>query len=340
LTIVSPLVGSPAYRAGLLAGDRIVEIDGTSTEGITIDEAIKRLKGPVDSTVTIGVVHPGAREPEDVVLKREMVHVATVLGDRRNADDSWNYLVDPEHRIGYIRITAFSRETARELRDVLERLVAEKVAGLVVDVRFNPGGLLTSAIEASDLFIDEGTIVSTEGRNVKSHVWKARRDHTFRGFPVAVLVNRYSASASEILAACLQDHKRAVVVGERTWGKGSVQNVVELNGGRSALKLTTASYLRPSGKNIHRMPGAGEDDPWGVLPDDGFEVRLSPQEIRLLSQLQYDRNIVRRGELSDGDDAENDENTDSEADDGESDFVDRQLQKAVEHLVAQLSAED
>jgi carboxyl-terminal processing protease len=142
------------------------------------------------------------------------------------------------------------------------------------------------------------------------------------------------------LAACLQDHKRAVVVGERTWGKGSVQNVVELNGGRSALKLTTASYLRPSGKNIHRMPGAGEDDPWGVLPDDGFEVRLSPQEIRLLSQLQYDRNIVRRGELSDGDDAENDENTDSEADDGESDFVDRQLQKAVEHLVAQLSAED
>ena len=120
-------------------------------------------------------------------------------------------------------------------------------------MRYNPGGLLSSAVEMSDMFISSGVIVSTEGRNTKKRVWKAVRADTFQGFPMVVLVNKYSASASEIVAACLQDHGRAVVIGTRTWGKGSVQNVVELEDGKSALKLTTASYQRPSGKNIHRF---------------------------------------------------------------------------------------
>src|SRR5262249_25416853 len=155
------------------------------------------------------------------------IHVDTVLGDHRKADDSWDFLVDPEKRIGYIRLTAFSRDTAAELRKALESLETRKLRGLILDLRFNPGGLLTSAIEVADLFIADGRIVSTKGRNTDERVWDAVKPGTFEGFPMVVLVNHYSASASEIVAACLQDHSRAVVIGERSWGKGSVQNVIE-----------------------------------------------------------------------------------------------------------------
>ena len=158
-----------------------------------------------------------------------------------------------------MRVTAFSRDTAAELQRVLTQLQAEKLRGLILDLRFDPGGLLSAAIEVSDLFISEGRIVSTKGRNSsRTRLGRPPAKARFEGFPMVVLVNRYSASASEIVAACLQDHKRAVVVGERTWGKGSVQNVIELEDGHSALKLTTASYRRPSGKNIHRFPDAKE----------------------------------------------------------------------------------
>ena len=210
-----------------------------------------------------------------MTITREWVHVETVLGDRRKSDDSWDFMLDHDKHIGYIRLTAFSRDTAQDLKKALVELRKEGLKGLILDLRFNPGGLLNSAIEVSDLFIAKGRIVSTKGRNTPERVWDAQKEGTFEGFPMAVLVNHYSASASEIVSACLQDHKRAAVIGERTWGKGSVQNVIELEGGKSALKLTTASYHRPSGKNIHRFPDAKETDEWGVMPDAGYEVRLS-----------------------------------------------------------------
>ena len=160
-------------------------------------------------------------------------------------------------------------------------------------MRFDPGGLLSAAIEVSDLFVSEGRIVSTKGRNSPERTWDAHKEGTFEGFPMVVLVNRYSASASEIVAACLQDHKRAVVIGERTWGKGSVQNVIELEDGRSALKLTTASYRRPNGKNIHRFPDAKDTDEWGVMPDAGFEIKLSDSEMFALIQDRRARDILQ-----------------------------------------------
>jgi carboxyl-terminal processing protease len=292
LKIVTPLVGSPAYRAGLHAGDRITEIEGESTEGLSIDEAVKKLKGEIGSQVRLAVQSPG-QPPRPVTLTREMVHLETVLGDVRSDDDQWNYLIDAGEKIAYIRLTGFSRDTAAELRQTLCKLKNDGMRGLILDLRFNPGGLLSSAIEVSDLFVSEGTIVSTEGRNTEPRVWKAHAEDTFEGFPLAVLVNRFSASSSEIVAACLQDHKRAVILGERTWGKGSVQNVVELEGGRSALKLTTASYKRPSGKNIHRFPQASEKDEWGVVPDEGFALRLSDDELEQLIEYRRQRDVVR-----------------------------------------------
>ncbi len=209
LKVISPLAGTPAYRAGVLAGDTILEIDGKSTEGMAIEDAVRMLKGPEGTEVTLTVVHPGRSKPEKITLTREMIHVETVLGEHRKPDDSWDYLLDADQRIGYIRVTGFSRDTAKDLRAALDELKQAGMKGLVLDLRFNPGGLLTSAIEVSDMFVAEGRIVSTTGRNTPERTWNAHKEGTLDGFPMAVLVNRFSASASEIVAGCLQDHGRA-----------------------------------------------------------------------------------------------------------------------------------
>ncbi len=293
LKILSPLVDTPAYRAGLQAGDLILEINGKSTDSMTMDEAVSQLKGDAGSEVNLSVIHPGKTDPETVKIKREVIHIATVLGDHRGPDNTWVYMLDDAKKIGYIRITAFSHDTPRELREALTQLKNQNIRALILDLRFNPGGLLPAAIEVCDMFVSEGRIVSTKGRNTKQRVWDAHKEGTFEGFDVTVLVNRYSASASEIVAACLQDHKRAVVIGERTWGKGSVQNVIELEGGASALKLTTASYVRPNGKNIHRFPDSTEKDEWGVMPDDGYRLRMTNQEMTALLKNRRQRDIVQ-----------------------------------------------
>lgn len=294
LMVISPIVGTPAYRAGIQAGDWITAIDGKSTRDITIDEAVKRMKGRLGTKVEVTVVHARNNESETLTLERDTVRVETVLGDRRKTDDSWDYFLDREKKIGYVRITTFGRHTTQEVRKAIKQLADDGVRGLVIDLRFNPGGLLTSAIEISDLFVSQGRIVSTVGRNIPEQVVYAKEEGTYADFPIAILVNRFSASASEIVAACLQDHERAVVVGERTWGKGSVQNIIELEGGRSALKLTTAGYQRPNGRNIHRFEGATEEDDWGVKPNSDYEVKLSDADLRDWLEMRQKRDIVRQ----------------------------------------------
>ena len=292
LMIISPLVGSPAYRAGVQAGDRIVKINGESTKGFRIDEAVRRLKGKEGTSVEMTIIHAGETKQHTVKLTREVIQLQTVMGDTRKDDDSWDFMLDHERKIGYIRLTSFGRRTSNDMRKALNELAQQNVQGLVLDLRFNPGGLLSSAIEICDMFISEGRIVSTAGRNSRERKWDAHKKGTFEGFPMAVLVNRYSASASEIVAACLQDHKRAIVVGGRSFGKGSVQNVIRLEGGKSALKLTTAGYMRPSGKNIHRFSGAKDSDEWGVTPSEGFALRLDDADMALLSRIRRERDIV------------------------------------------------
>lgn len=292
LRVISPLVGTPAYNAGLLAGDVITEIEGISTEGITLDGAVQQIKGEIGTSVTLTIRHIHSGQEETVSIRREIIQIETVMGDRRREDDTWEFMLDDQRKIGYVRLTAFSRTTASDLRQSLEYLVKNECRGLVLDLRFNPGGLLNSAVDICDLFLADGEIVSTSGRNIRDRSWKAHSPGTFEKMELAILVNRYSASASEIVSACLQDHKRAVIVGERTWGKGSVQNVIELERGRSALKLTTASYRRPNGENIHRFPGSKETDQWGVRPDDGFEVRLNPSETSEFLAYRRERDIL------------------------------------------------
>jgi carboxyl-terminal processing protease len=324
LTIVSPLYGTPAYRAGLRGGDKITHIEGLSTQDISIGEAIRRMKGKIGTSLKITVAHAGSDKEEPVELKRELIRVDTILGERRKADDRWDFFLDDDEKLGYIRISSFSRHTADDLRQALGDLVRAGMRGLVLDLRFNPGGLLTAAIEVSDLFVAEGRIVSTAGRNIKERIWNAKQEGSFEGFPMVVLVNHYSASASEIVAACLQDHQRAVIVGQRTWGKGSVQNIIELEDGKSALKLTTAGYVRPSGKNIHRQQGAQESDEWGVMPSPGMEVVLTEDEsTTYLRQRRLRDAIVARP-------------ADGKADTAEQ-TIDRQLQKGLDYLREQLA---
>jgi len=324
LAVISPVLNSPAYRAGLRGGDRIVEIEGRSTDGIALDAAVKQMKGKIGTSVMVTFEHALGGSRETVELSRELIRVDSVLGDRRNPDDTWNFFLDEEQKLGYIRLSTFSRHTAEDLQSALRGLTQSGLRGLILDLRFNPGGLLTSAIEVADLLVADGRIVSTAGRNAPQRVWDARQDGTFEGFPIVVLINRTSASASEIVAACLQDHGRAAIVGERSWGKGSVQNIVELEDGRSALKLTTAGYVRPSGKNIHRRPGALPDADWGVRPDAGLEVLLTSEETDtyLADRRQRDTIVARPKEPA--------------APLTEKPKYDKQLAAAVEHLVKQL----
>lgn len=325
LIVSSPLPGSPAYKAGVLAGDVIVEIEGQPVaefpERRELQTAVKLLKGKPGVEVTIGVRHPGKSEVVTIPITREIIKLKTVLGDTYNPDGSWNYMYDDAAKIGYVRISHFSRRTGEELREALRDLKKQGMQGLILDLRFNPGGLLTAAVEVADLFISSGKIVSTEGRNSPDRVWSAKRFGTYEGFPMAVLINNYSASASEIVSAALQDHDRAIVIGERSWGKGSVQNVIELEKGGSALKLTTASYHRPSGKNIHRFPDAKKEDEWGVLPSDGFEVKMDAEQERDYWRYRQERDVL------------------DEDGPPESEFNDEQLQRALAYLKVEISGE-
>ncbi len=319
LTVMSPLVGSPAYEAGIRPGDKILRIDGKSTQGMSLKDSVALMHGDPGEPVTITIQHEGEDEPVELTIIRAIIQVDTVLGDTRNADGSWNFFLEGNDKIGYLRINTFAENTAGELREALEWLVEHDMQALILDLRDDPGGLLNAAVDVCDTFIESGVIVSTRGRD--GHIIRAEEatpGDTFTDFPMAVLVNHMSASASEIVAACLQDHKRAIIVGQRTWGKGTVQEVVELDDNRGALKLTTASYWRPSEKNIHRRKNAKEEDDWGVSPDKGFELKLDEEEESKLRIARLKRDIYRR--------------TDGDSEKPPEPFVDPQLNLAVEYL--------
>jgi len=334
LMVISPLAGTPAHEAGILAGDHIIAIDDQPTDNITIDAAVRRLKGKEGSKVVLGVLHAGESEPVEIFVTRKRIHVKTVRADSRDANDDWDYMLDKTNRIGYIRVTVFGRETAKELRVTLDKLKKQDIEALILDLRFNPGGLLSAAVEVCDLFLPSGLIVATSGRNVKERKWQAKKAGTFTGFPMVVLVNRITASAGEIVAACLQDHRRAVVMGERTWGKGSVQNVISLEHGLSALKLTTASYRRPSGKNIHRFSDATDDDPWGVVPDEGFAIATSPCEMIALIRRRSSRDIIGASGKRQEKEGEDEKQEDAAA--GKREDVDPLVKMALDYLKAEL----
>ena len=289
LIVLSPLINTPAFRAGIRAGDTIWEISGVPTVGMSRPDSVKRMRGRPGETVDLSIRHAGDDKPIAMTIQREIILVQSIKGDVRRADGSWDFHLAKNPRIGYLRMSTFGKHTVGELEAILTDVtISPQFEAIILDLRNNSGGLLSAAVKTCDAFIAKGRIVSTRGRDGSIRDNYPATSTTIVGgqVPVAVLVNGFSASASEIVAACMQDHNRAVVVGERTWGKGTVQNILELEGGRSALKLTTASYWRPSGENIHRRRDVGEDEPWGVKPNRDYSVPLIDDEIR---QVMWDR---------------------------------------------------
>ncbi len=275
LTVETPLEGTPAFFAGVRPGDKIVEIEGESTRADPsktryeiLRDAVKKLRGPKGTKVRFRVFHVDTRNYEDITITRDIIKVNSIVSRK---------MVDEDAGIGYIRLSKFQQKTAGELDKTVKELLDRGMKSLIVDLRFNPGGLLDTSVEVSNRFIEKGKIVSTRGRTAKSErVFKAKPGLAYDDFPLAVLISPRSASASEIFAGCVQDHKRGIIIGERSFGKGSVQTVIPLEGGRSAIKLTTAKYYTPSGRCIHRTPEATEKGEWGIHPD--IEVKISFQE--------------------------------------------------------------
>jgi carboxyl-terminal processing protease len=268
LTVITPLPDTPAYRAGILPEDKIIAIDDEPTTNLTLSDAVKKLRGAPKTSVKVTIAREGAKEPIPVTLVRENIVINSVRSKMLKDD------------IGYVRITEFIEPTLRDLENALASLQKQGMKNLVLDLRNNPGGLLTSAVDVSKEFIgDQKLIVYTEGRAQPRQEFRAGVSAPYKKVPMVVLINRGSASGSEIVAGCMQDHGRAVLIGAESFGKGSVQSVISLEDG-SGLRLTTAKYYTPSGRSIHRNPKTGKG---GIQPD--IEVTVDREtEVKLQAQ--------------------------------------------------------
>lgn len=274
LTVISPIEDTPAWEAGLKAGDKIVEVNGESTKGLSLVEAAQKMKGKKGSVVKLGIYRDGFESPQVFPIKRGTVRIRSVK------------YTDMQDGYAYLRLTSFIENTAKDLKGFVKDHIKKHKAlkGMIIDLRRNPGGLLDQAVQISDLFLETGTIVSTIGRNKKEkEVLYAKKPGTYENFPIVIIIDEYSASASEILAGALQDNKRALVMGQRSFGKGSVQSVVKLGDG-SGLKLTVARYYTPSGRSIQSE---------GIVPDvvvDNFN-----QEV--LAKAKVKRTVKREKDI-------------------------------------------
>lgn len=271
LTVISPIEDTPAWRAGLKPGDKIVSINGESTRGFSLVETAQRMKGKKGQVITLGIFREGLDKPKIYSIKRGKVRVQSAK------------YTDLENGYAYVKLTSFTENTGRNFKKALKKHIKKnkEMKGLIIDVRKNPGGLLDQSVEISDLFISSGVLVSTRGRDSqKKEAWYAKKEGTYEGFPIVVLIDGYSASASEILAGALQDNKRALIMGQRSFGKGSVQSVVKLGDG-SGLKLTVARYYTPSGTSIQAE---------GIVPD----IRIEDIDVKILQKATHRSELARR----------------------------------------------
>jgi carboxyl-terminal processing protease len=288
LTIVSPMDGSPALAAGIMAGDKIIRIDGEDIFDEPIQQSIDRLMGEPNTQVTVRVRRVDGAE-EDLTITRRRIITRTVRGLRRDGEH-WNHCLDDSLGIFYARISQFTESTGGDLRETLVSLLDMGMKGLVLDLRDNPGGGLNTAVQVTDLFLQSGTIVTVRDRAGEGSSVSASAPGTLPDFPMVVLINSASASASEIVAGALQVNGRAKVLGTRSYGKGSVQELRELPFGAGIIKFTTAHYHLADSRNINRMP---DSDTWGVDPDPGFVVPMTDQDYFEMLRARREFEIIR-----------------------------------------------
>jgi len=337
LLVITPLKGSPAYRAGVKTGDivttiiREVDSDGSRlpkpdvipTKGLALNDAVKKILGKAGTDVKIIVEREGVKDPIEFKITRGLVELESVLGIKRKDNDEWDFMLDRDSKVCYLRLTQFARNSFTDMRRIVRELEKQGIKGLILDLRFNPGGLLPAAVDICDLFIDDGVIVSIKQRTAREDTYTGEHDGSMLNFPMVVLVNGSSASGSEIVAACLQDHKRAIIMGERSYGKGSVQNIVPFKPTGGEIKMTTASFWRPNGKNLNKSSTSGKDeDEWGVTPDKNYILNLTRAERDQLMEHQRESEIIPR--------------RDAPAKEAKPEFKDRQLEMALDYLRGQI----
>lgn len=292
IKVISPLEDTPAYNAGIQPGDLITAINGQPSKKLTINGAVREITGPPGTSVTLTIKREGVEKEFDVTLARQEITIFTIKGFERDENGHWKYLIDPVNKIGYLRMTNFTEGTIDELKEVIRQLYREEgMRGLIFDLRGNPGGPLRSAVDVSDLFLSgHKKIVATKDRHNKPWEMSSSSGSSghFTDFPMIVLVNGASASASEIVAGALQVHGRALIVGERSFGKGSVQQVLRLSSNMAYLKLTTAKYYLPNGRCLHRDEDSTD---WGVDPD--VVVKLVPKEVVKVAELRVSNDVLK-----------------------------------------------
>jgi carboxyl-terminal processing protease len=306
--VVSPIEDTPAAKAGLMSGDLITHLDKEQILGLTLQDAVEKMRGPINSPITLTIVRKGVEDPFEVKVVRDVIHINPVKFNAEGDD------------VGYIRVTTFNEQTTANLQKAVEDLkkqLGPKLKGYIVDLRNNPGGLLDQAISVSDAFLDQGAIVLTRGRNLEeTQRSNARQGDITDGQKIVVLINGGSASASEIVAGALQDHHRATIIGTRSFGKGSVQTIIPL-GSNGALRLTTARYYTPSGRSIQAK---------GIEPEVVVEEEL-PDELKQKAEVQGTRGEADlRGHLK-GEEEDEDGAAESDEESGSSSYVPPEKEK-------------
>lgn len=305
ITILSPLIDTPAYKAGLMPGDTILAIDGKDTAELALRDCVELIHGLEGEPVTLKIERSGHDEPLEFTIVRAIIEVDSVMGDLRQSDSKhpWRFRLPDHPKIAYLRVTQFGDKTGQEFEQALrDEAASGDLGGVIIDLRHNAGGLLSAARDMCDALLEEKQeIVSTRGRDGKVMTRYFAEAGTVipNDVPIVVLIDGFSASASEIVSACLQDHRRAKIVGERSWGKGTVQNMIPLPGNRGTLRLTIASFWRPSGVNIHKKRDAADADAdWGVKPDPGCEVKMTIADLEKMAtaRRQRDAFLVKPGE--------------------------------------------
>ena len=313
VVVTSVLPGSPALKGGMQAGDRILHVnDVPFAKDTKLADVVKLVRGPVGSPVTVSIRRAGADGLLRLQLVRDVVPLPSVKGYRLRPDNNWEFMLNDERKVGYIRLGYLGNQTHGEVERVLELLKAQGMKALILDFRHNPGGSLDAAINVADLFLESGTIVTVKARDGEK-AYEAKVEGTYSGFPIVALVNRKTASAAEVITAALQDHERAVILGERTFGQGIVRSIIPLKGGIGALKLPVAAYYRPSGRNVNRYSYLDDSDDWGVLPNAGCEIVMSDDELTRFEKV-FGSDVLAAAEKP-------------------VEFEDHQLQKALDQLV-------
>ncbi len=296
IVIITPLEDSPAKKAGLKHGDIIVEINGKSTQNWNIAKATKEMEGVEGQELSLKVLR-GEGELKSFKIKREKIQMHSVRGWRKDSEDNWDYTLDAAGNIGYIRISQFIDSTLDDFNKHITELLDNDMKGLILDLRSNPGGLMYSATGIIDRLIAQGKILSTKGEHSEEQIIYASADDTLPDFHMIVLIDQMSASASEIVSGALRDHKRATVIGKRSWGKGSVQRTFKLPNDRGMVKLTTDYYYLPNGTCVHRLPDAKS---WGVEPDIevSFDMSKGEELAELLKKITVAENTEGKNQTA------------------------------------------